>query len=45
MREVMGVLGGVAAMVIVLTLLGRGGFSLGTSQLQGPYLNFNYTGR
>lgn len=44
MREVAAVLGGMAAVVIVLTVLAGGDFGLGTGPA-GPYAAFGYKGR
>ncbi len=43
MREVVTILSGIAALVIVLTLLGGGSFSLGTGR-GGPFASFGYSG-
>lgn len=43
MREVVTILGGIAALIIALTLLGRGNFNLGTGKA-GPFASFGYTG-
>lgn len=43
MKEMLAIASGIAALVIALTLLGGGNFSLGTGR-QGPWASFGYTG-
>lgn len=43
MRDIIVVLGGIAALVIVLTLIGGGSVDVGTGRT-GPYANFGYRG-
>lgn len=42
-KEVMAVLGGLVATIIVFTVLAGGNIALGTSG-QGPYANFGFRG-
>lgn len=43
MKDVILILGGMAAVVVGLTLLGGGNFELGTGR-SGPFASFGYTG-